>query len=473
MMKKAGLIPGSPAKQRFGGEIAGPSKTQGVLGAVKNLFKKNTTADRQVKIQEVAVVHKHTHRSGRKRGVFAVLKERIAVFGVRDAARKRDSDAMKFASSNKRTGRKGRRMRRIALYAGSGALVVTVLLVFILAPNGEAASTRAAAYQAKPTAAQTAAQTEARTEAQTPALDTEDRLNTGSFAETQEISDSNELAYTGDMPVPTATQKEDTVLASAPVETTSPDTTTTPIDINDLVKYFRVEADLYYNKMGYSTNHYDYTDNELYMLAQVIDCEARGESFKGKVAVGNVVMNRVLLRGYFGSTISAVITASDQFAYSSSRRPSTESRRAARSVLQDENWVIPQYVYYFHSARPAGVNWGSHKYFTKIGGHCFYTHNYYGRSRVNSVPPALFERTYQWPQLGCKPEDRVYRIQYMLNKLGYGVYADKYFGQDTKDALKEFQEKKGLEADGVAGPSTIKALINAFGLVEYYQKFCV
>jgi peptidoglycan hydrolase-like protein with peptidoglycan-binding domain len=89
------------------------------------------------------------------------------------------------------------------------------------------------------------------------------------------------------------------------------------------------------------------------------------------------------------------------------------------------------------------------------------------------VPPALFERTFQWPQYGCKREARVYRLQYMLKSLGYKVGTDKYFGKDTKEAVQKFQADMGLEADGVAGPSTIKTLINKYGVVEYYKEFCL
>jgi len=59
----------------------------------------------------------------------------------------------------------------------------------------------------------------------------------------------------------------------------------------------------------------------------------------------------------------------------------------------------------------------------------------------------------------------------MLNKLGYDVKADGYFGITSKKELMKFQEDKGLEADGVAGPATIKALIKAFGVDKYVKKW--
>lgn len=260
--------------------------------------------------------------------------------------------------------------------------------------------------------------------------------------------------------------------SASPVPALSPTPTLTPVDLDGLVEFYRLKADRYYGDYGYSNNHYDYTDEELTMLAKLIHGEARGESLKGKIAVANVVMNRVLARGYPGDTIKAVITASGQFSgYSSSIRPSSSCVYAARQVLEKEVWMIPQNVYFFQSNKPAGEDWGGHTFLVKIGGHCFYSESYSGRSRNSTVPPALYERVYQWPQFGCEPGKRVYRIQYMLAKLGYDVEADRYFGKTTKDALIAFQKEHKLKADGVAGPSTLKALIRAYGESAYSARF--
>ena len=267
-------------------------------------------------------------------------------------------------------------------------------------------------------------------------------------------------------PTPSATPE--------PTPEITPEPTPTPFeaDWDEWIDFYMVEADQYYNEMGYSSNAYEYTENDIYMLAQVIYGEARGESTKGKIAVGNVVMNRVLARGYPGNTIEEVIKASGQFTgYSSSIRPNSSCKAAAKQVLEKQVWVIPQDVYFFNSDRPAGQDWGGHSYYTKIDGHCFYRESYSGRNRNGEVPPALFERTFKWPQYGCKSGKRVSRIQFMLNQLGYKVKADGYFGITSKVALMEFQNDNKMEADGVAGPSTIKALIKAYGVEKYHKKY--
>lgn len=54
------------------------------------------------------------------------------------------------------------------------------------------------------------------------------------------------------------------------------------------------------------------TDSDAYLLGAIIQCEAEGEPYEGKLAVGSVVLNRVK-SSYFPSTISGVIYQSGQF----------------------------------------------------------------------------------------------------------------------------------------------------------------
>lgn len=53
-------------------------------------------------------------------------------------------------------------------------------------------------------------------------------------------------------------------------------------------------------------------DSDAYLLGALIECEAGGESYEGKLAVGSVILNRVK-SSYFPNTVSGVIYQSGQF----------------------------------------------------------------------------------------------------------------------------------------------------------------
>jgi spore germination cell wall hydrolase CwlJ-like protein len=235
-----------------------------------------------------------------------------------------------------------------------------------------------------------------------------------------------------------------------------------------LAAEFATVADSYYNNKGFSSNRYAYTAEELAMLATVIYLEAGGESYRAKIAVGNVVMNRVLSSGYPGSTIREVVTAPNQFCYSSSAEPDAECLRAARDVLRYETWVVPQNTYFFR-ATSSTSDWGDHQYYGHIGDTAFYREEYSGRYNGDAVPSPLYKRTYQWPRYGCRPGERVRKIQIMLSALGYETKADGYFGSETEKRLMEFQKDHRLTVDGIAGPKTLAALIKLYGINRYLR----
>lgn len=54
------------------------------------------------------------------------------------------------------------------------------------------------------------------------------------------------------------------------------------------------------------------SDSDLYLLGAIIQCEADGEPYEGKLAVGSVVLNRVK-SSYYPNTVSGVIYQSGQF----------------------------------------------------------------------------------------------------------------------------------------------------------------
>ena len=59
--------------------------------------------------------------------------------------------------------------------------------------------------------------------------------------------------------------------------------------------------------------------NDQKILERIVEAEAGGESFKGKILVANVILNR-LQSGAWGSTISSVVYATNQFSVVSDSR---------------------------------------------------------------------------------------------------------------------------------------------------------
>jgi peptidoglycan hydrolase-like protein with peptidoglycan-binding domain len=238
--------------------------------------------------------------------------------------------------------------------------------------------------------------------------------------------------------------------------------------LNTLVLQFKVTAKSYYDDVNYSSNHYTYTAAELKMLAVVIDRESGSQPYACKIAIGNVVMNRVIAPGYPGETIKDVVTRPNQFSYSATATPDADSIKAAHEILDYETWAVPQNVYFF-KATTSKANWGSHKYYKNFGNTAFYTDSYSGRYNGSTVPAKLYERVFKWPQYGCVPAKRVKKVQIMLNALGFKTTTDGWFGSGTKAALVKYQTKYGLTADGIAGPTTLKSLIKKYGINKFLK----
>ena len=65
----------------------------------------------------------------------------------------------------------------------------------------------------------------------------------------------------------------------------------------------------------------EFSEDDVKMLANLIYCEARGESYDGKLAVASVVVNRIL-SSKFPNTMAGVIYQKNQFAPVTSTRNS-------------------------------------------------------------------------------------------------------------------------------------------------------
>ncbi len=121
-----------------------------------------------------------------------------------------------------------------------------------------------------------------------------------------------------------------------------------------------------------------YNENDLYWLSRIISAEARGESFTGQIAVGNVVLNRVR-SSQFPNNVQSVIfdkKYGPQFAPVSSgtiyNAPSSSAIRAAKVCL--EGYSLSNRILYFYNPRTAGSSWiaNNRPYIMTIGNHKFY-----------------------------------------------------------------------------------------------------
>lgn len=116
------------------------------------------------------------------------------------------------------------------------------------------------------------------------------------------------------------------------------------------------------------------SNDEVDLIARIISCEAGNQSYQGKVAVGNIIMNRVA-SSKFPNTVYGVIYQPNQFSvvnYASFQRtPSAECVQAAQEALNGNN-VVPGALFY---SIAGSSNWVTRNrtYLTTIGGHAFYS----------------------------------------------------------------------------------------------------
>ena len=132
-----------------------------------------------------------------------------------------------------------------------------------------------------------------------------------------------------------------------------------------------------------NTENATYSDEEVYLTAQLVHQEAHNQAYNGKVAVAEVVLNRVQ-SSLFPDKVNDVIFQNGQF--SSLRRlkninPTELELRIAYNVLNGSLRVLnDKDVMYFRNPKiTSGISastkkdWGNLEYATYIGEHAFYS----------------------------------------------------------------------------------------------------
>lgn len=118
--------------------------------------------------------------------------------------------------------------------------------------------------------------------------------------------------------------------------------------------------------------------SERELLERLVEAEAKGESLVGKIAVANVVLNRVRDED-FPDTITEVIFQKGQFSPVSNdsihnQTPSEESRLAVQKAVDEGYRVFGDKVLYFCNPELSTSRWmiRTKKEAMKIGRHTFY-----------------------------------------------------------------------------------------------------
>lgn len=116
-----------------------------------------------------------------------------------------------------------------------------------------------------------------------------------------------------------------------------------------------------------------YNNNDIQLLARAVHAEARGEPYRGQVAVAAVILNRVKSPS-FPNSISGVIYQPGAFSSVNDGQinlaPSTNAQNAAREAM---NGTDPTYgsIYFYNPAKTTNKWIRSRPVVTTIGAHVF------------------------------------------------------------------------------------------------------
>jgi len=125
--------------------------------------------------------------------------------------------------------------------------------------------------------------------------------------------------------------------------------------------------------LGLSSSSSGYSSSDEWLLAKLIAAEARGESYKGQVAVGAVVLNRVA-HPSFPDSVSGVIYQKGAFSCVNdsnwSVSPNATSQKAARDAIN--GWDPSGGAIYYYNPRTAKSQWiRTRPVICTIGNHVF------------------------------------------------------------------------------------------------------
>ena len=121
-----------------------------------------------------------------------------------------------------------------------------------------------------------------------------------------------------------------------------------------------------------------YHADEVYWLSKIISAEARGEIMTGKVAVGNVILNRVRSSAFPNTIYGVIFDKKNGVQFSPVSNGSIYNDATADSIIAAkmclEGYSVSTGILYFVNPSVAPNSWASRNrpFYAQIGNHAFY-----------------------------------------------------------------------------------------------------
>ena len=119
-----------------------------------------------------------------------------------------------------------------------------------------------------------------------------------------------------------------------------------------------------------------YSADELLLIAQVVQEEAKGTDVEARAAVANIIYNR-LNSSKFPNSVEGVLFQKNQFTVTRNEEklravmPISKTVEAVNQIFIGGDMILPDDVLYFRSSKK-GTSWDKRVYYATFGGNSFF-----------------------------------------------------------------------------------------------------
>lgn len=169
---------------------------------------------------------------------------------------------------------------------------------------------------------------------------------------------------------PTPTPKQTMKPTETPKSTRSPSPTAEP------TKQPGSNANGGVNSSDYFSSGGGYSADELLLIAQVVQEEAKGTDVEARAAVANIIYNR-LNSSKFPNSVEGVLSQKNQFTVTRNEEklravmPISKTVEAVNQIFIGGDMILPDDVLYFRSSKK-GTSWDKRVYYATFGGNSFF-----------------------------------------------------------------------------------------------------